>query len=132
MELDFERVVDDWIVLSFFVGNDFIPSLPSLKIREGAISVLAQKYRKQVRICTLRHNFCLPPFLFSILFAFFLPSPLFSQVGSNGYIVNEDRSVNIDRVFSKLSCFCFPRSFPNQCSSCPTSTNFFFQQHIGF
>lgn len=43
---DQERLFDDFILLTFLVGNDFLPHLPSLDISEQAFDVLIGAYRQ--------------------------------------------------------------------------------------
>ena len=43
---DLESIVDDWILMGFLVGNDFLPHLPHLHINKGALSELYDTYKK--------------------------------------------------------------------------------------
>lgn len=43
---DMERVIDDFILMAFFVGNDFLPNLPNLHINEGALAKMFQLYKE--------------------------------------------------------------------------------------
>lgn len=45
---DLERVIDDWIFMCCFVGNDFLPHLPALEIREHGIDTLTTIWKRNL------------------------------------------------------------------------------------
>ncbi len=40
-----ERVIDDFVLLAVFVGNDFLPNLPDLHIHENGLEKLFDVYK---------------------------------------------------------------------------------------
>nr|XP_039266984.1 5'-3' exoribonuclease 1-like isoform X1 [Styela clava] len=43
---DLEAVIDDWVLMGFLVGNDFIPHLPHLHIAHNALPMLYKTYKE--------------------------------------------------------------------------------------
>ncbi|CAF1231457.1 unnamed protein product [Adineta steineri] len=43
---DLENIVDDWILMGYLVGNDFIPHLPHVHINQEALPLLWEAYKK--------------------------------------------------------------------------------------
>ena len=45
---DLERAIDDWVFICFFAGNDFLPHLPSLDVRDNGIDTLVNCWKRCV------------------------------------------------------------------------------------
>lgn len=43
-EFDVEKIIDDWVLMGYLVGNDFIPNIPNLHINTNALPILYQAY----------------------------------------------------------------------------------------
>lgn len=42
---DIDSIIDDWILMGFLIGNDFIPHLPNLHISSDALPILYDVYK---------------------------------------------------------------------------------------
>lgn len=45
---DLEHIIDDWVLMGFLVGNDFIPHLPNMHIRQEVLPLLYKKYIREL------------------------------------------------------------------------------------
>lgn len=46
-----ERIIDDFVLLCFFVGNDFLPSLPHQDITDGSLNNMFDWYKEVIPNC---------------------------------------------------------------------------------
>lgn len=48
-EYDFERILDDFILIMYVIGNDFLPNLPDLHINKGAFPLLIGAFKQSMK-----------------------------------------------------------------------------------
>lgn len=49
VDWDICKAINDWIFICFFVGNDFLPHIPTLEIRENAITVVISIWKRMMQ-----------------------------------------------------------------------------------
>lgn len=91
-----ENIIDDWVLMGFLVGNDFIPHLPHMHINDNALVVLYSTYIKVMP--KLDGKLTFPRFLLAFL-PFFIP-PIYTKLwfyvpGGRGNFLS---SVHLDFV----------------------------------
>jgi len=86
-DYNLERVIDDFILLAVFVGNDFLPNLPDLHIHENGLERLFEVYKKVL------------PSLGQSIYLLHPSSPrvLMSLYVAEGYL-NESGTINTGRL----------------------------------
>jgi 5'-3' exoribonuclease 2 len=55
-DLDEKRMIDDFIFMCYFLGNDFLPHIPSLDIQHNGIETLIIKYTETINDLLLENN----------------------------------------------------------------------------
>ncbi len=50
MQLDFENIIDDLVLLNFVVGNDFLPHLPGYNVKFAGVDMIIEIYKKSLPI----------------------------------------------------------------------------------
>ena len=48
-EYDFEKVLDDFVLILYVIGNDFLPNLPDLHLNKGAFPLLLHTFKEAMR-----------------------------------------------------------------------------------
>lgn len=48
-EYDFERILDDFILIMYVIGNDFLPNLPDLHINKGAFPLMIGAFKQSMK-----------------------------------------------------------------------------------
>jgi 5'-3' exoribonuclease 1 len=80
-----ERVIDDFVLLAVFVGNDFLPNLPDLHIHENGLERLFDVYKKVL------------PSLGGCLYATYHRSNWLMVSSPDGYM-HESGTINMKRL----------------------------------
>ena len=91
-DYNLESIIDDWILMGFLVGNDFLPHLPHLHINKGAFSELFSTYKRVLP--TLGGKMLLKNYVGNILILFDLVRILILRI-------------SVDRIFSYSQYFFF-------------------------
>lgn len=47
-EFDLDKIIDDWILINFLIGNDFLPHIPKFHILKGGIPLLYETYKEVI------------------------------------------------------------------------------------
>ncbi|KAH3670343.1 hypothetical protein WICMUC_004839 [Wickerhamomyces mucosus] len=48
-EYNFERILDDFVLIMYVIGNDFLPNLPDLHLNKGAFPLLLETFKQSLK-----------------------------------------------------------------------------------